>query len=178
MGRTRPSVAPAIRSRATDVVVIGVDGACGDGEVGARVVALLRERVPAEVRLLSSAEMDRDFADLDGATHVLVIDCVDVGREPGAVVLFDGDMLSPCIAQVTFRDLDIVHHLVLAGQHADAPEEVALLGVQSVVAEGEQLSSEVEAVVPKLVEEALAVVDAWLRDSVPDAPSRGETPDC
>ncbi|MGE5459601.1 MAG: hydrogenase maturation protease [Solirubrobacterales bacterium] len=178
MAGPRPPVAPAMRARAADVVVLGVDGACGDAEVGAVVVNLLRERMPAGVRLLCSAEMERDFAELDGATHVLVIDCVDVGREPGAVVLFDGDMLSPCIAQVTFRDLDIVHHLVLAGQHADAPEEIALLGVQSTITEGARLSNEVEAVVPVLVEEAVAVVDAWLRDAAPDVEHHAEPPDC
>ncbi|MGZ8571942.1 MAG: hydrogenase maturation protease [Actinomycetota bacterium] len=167
-----------MRSRATDVVVLGENGATGDAEVGARVVGLLHGRVPAQVRLLSSEELGRDLAELDGATHVLVIDCVDVGREPGAVVLFDGDMLSPCIAQVTFRDLDIVHHLVLAGQHADAPEEIALLGVQSVMTEGRQLSCEVEAVVPTLVEEAVAVVDAWLNHAAPDPATRVDPPDC
>ena len=167
-----------MRTRAADVVVLGVNGAPGDAQVGACVVRLLRGRVPAEVRLLSSAELGRDFAELDGATHVLVIDCVDVGREPGAVVLFDGDMLSPCIAQVTFRELEIVHHLVLAGQHADAPEKIALLGVQSVKTERQDLSREVEAVVPTLVEEAAGVVEAWLRDMAPDAAIRAETPDC
>lgn len=178
MAGPRAPVAPAMRTRAADVVVLGVDGASGDAEVGAVVVDLLRERMPSEVRLVCSAQMGRDFAELDGATHVLVIDCVDVGREPGAVVLFDGDMLSPCIAQVTFRDLDIVHHLVLAGQHADAPEEIALLGVQPRLTEGERLSSEVEAVVPTLVEEAVAVVDAWLRDVAVDVAGRADTPDC
>jgi hydrogenase maturation protease len=178
MAGPSPPVAPARRVRAADVVVLGVDGASGEAEVGALVVDLLRERLPSEVRLLSSAEMDRDFAELDGATHILVIDRVDVGREPGAVVLFDGDMLSPCIAQVTFRDLDIVHHLVLAGQHADAPEEIALLGVQSTTTEGRGLSCEVEAVVPTLVEKAVAVVDAWLRDAAPDVASHADPPDC
>jgi len=173
----RPAGASEMRSRAIDVVVLGVNGSRGDAEVGASVVALLRGRVPTEVRLLSSAELGRDFAALDGATHVLVIDCVDVGREPGAVVLFDGDMLSPCIAQVTFRDLDIVHHLVLAGQHADAPEEIALLGVQSVLTQAEGLSREVEAAVPKLVEEAAAVVGSWLNHATP-GPTRAKAPGC
>lgn len=168
----------AARARATDVVVLGVDGAAGDAEVGGLVVRLLRERMPDEVRLLSSATLGRDYSELDGASHVLVIDCVDVGREPGSVVLFDADMLSPCIAQVTFRDLDVVHHLVLAGQHADAPEEIALLGVQGERTEGEGLSCRVEAAVPVLVEEAVTVVHAWLHDTAPGSPARADAPDC
>jgi hydrogenase maturation protease len=173
-----PAVGSTVRNRAIDVVVLGVDGSRGDTEVGGRVVELLGKRMPSEVRLLSSATLGRDLEELDGATHVLVIDCVDVGREPGAVVLFDGDMLSPCIAQVTFRDLDIVHHLVLAGQHADAPEEIALLGVQSVATEGEGLSRQVEAALPLLVEEAVAVVGAWLDHALAESMTRAAPPDC
>ncbi len=174
---TRPAGASAVRARATDVVVLGVEGSPGDGQVGARVVDLLRGRVPAEVRLLSSAALGRDFAELDGATHVLLIDCVDVARAAGAVVLFEGDMLTPCLAQVTVKEKDIVHHLVLAGQHADAPEEVALLGIQPGDAEGAGCSPEVEAAVPKLVEEAAAVIASWLDDTAPLPESRVEVPD-
>ncbi|HEX5950246.1 MAG TPA: hydrogenase maturation protease [Actinomycetota bacterium] len=174
---TRPAVGAAAGGRITDVVILGVSGGRGDAEVGARVLELVRDDAPAEVRLVSSATLDREYSELDGATHVLVIDAVDVGRAPGAVVLFDGDMLSPCIAQVTFRDLDIVHHLVLAGQHADAPEEIALLGVQSAAMAGDELSEPVRASLPELAEQALGVVRAWLDRSAPP-PDRAATPGC
>lgn len=178
MVETRPAVGAAAGANLIDIVILGVDGGRGDARVGARVVELARGRVPDSVRLLSSAELDRDFSELDGATHVLVIDAVDVGRAPGSVVRFDADMLSPCIAQVTFRDLDIVHHLVLAGQHADAPEEIALLGVQSVMMHGSALSPEVEAAVPTLVDEATAIVNGWLGADAPPAGTRSASPDC
>ncbi|HSD48323.1 MAG TPA: hydrogenase maturation protease [Actinomycetota bacterium] len=174
---TRPALGAAVGGRATDIVILGVAGGHGDAETGARVLELVRDRVPAEVRLVSSAGVDREFSELDGATHVLVIDAVDVGRQPGVVVLFDGDMLSPCIAQVTFRDLDIVHHLVLAGQHADAPEEIALLGVQSVMMDGDELSAPVRASLPELAEKALGVVRSWL-DRLAPVPDRTATPGC
>ncbi|HET9723385.1 MAG TPA: hydrogenase maturation protease [Actinomycetota bacterium] len=174
---TRPALGAAVGGRATDIVILGVAGGRGDAEAGARVLELVRDRVPVEVRLVSSATLDREYSELDGATHVLVIDAVDVGRAPGAVVLFDGDMLSPCIAQVTFRDLEIVHHLVLAGQHADAPEEIALLGVQSVMMDGDELSPPVSASLPELAERALGVVGSWL-DRLAPVLDRTATPDC
>lgn len=177
MVETRPAVGAAVGGRVTDIVVLGVAGGSGDAQAGARVLGLIRDRVPAGVRLVSSATLDREYSELDGATHVLVIDAVDVGRAPGAVVLFDGDMLSPCIAQVTFRDLDIVHHLVLAGQHADAPEEIALLGVQSLMMDGAELSEPVRASLPDLAEQALGVVCAWLDRATP-APDRAAPPGC
>lgn len=176
MVATGPAVGAAMGGRVTDIVILGVAGGCGDAEAGARVLELVRDRVPEGVRLVSSATLGRDFSELDGATHVLVVDAVDVGRAPGAVVLFDGDMLSPCIAQVTFRDLDIVHHLVLAGQHADAPEEIALLGVQSVMMDGNELSDPVRASLPELAEEAVGVVRSWLDRSTPA--NRADPPGC
>jgi hydrogenase maturation protease len=174
----RPAAGAVVGGRVTDIVILGVAGGHGDTEAGSRVLDLVRDRVPAGVRLVSSATLDRQFSELDGATHVLVIDAVDVGRAPGAVVLFDGDMLSPCIAQVTFRDLDIVHHLVLAGQHADAPEEIALLGVQSVMMDGDELSAPVLASLPELAREALGVVRGWLDLAQPAPANRAATPDC
>ncbi|HEU4356482.1 MAG TPA: hydrogenase maturation protease [Actinomycetota bacterium] len=174
---TRPAVGAAMSGRGIDIVILGVADGHGDAEAGGRVLELVRDRVPPGVRLVSTATLDREFSELDGATHVLVIDAVDVGRESGAVVLFDGDMLSPCIAQVTFRDLEIVHHLVLAGQHADAPEEIALLGVQSVMMEGDELSAPVRASLPRLAEEALGVIRSWL-DRLAPAPDRTPVPGC
>lgn len=175
---SRPAVAAAMGGRVTDIVILGVADGHGDADAGGRVVELICDRVPAGVRLVTSAGLDRELSELDGATHVLVIDAVDVGRAPGAVVLFDGDMLSPCIAQVTFRDLEIVHHLVLAGQHADAPEEIALLGVQSVMMDGDDLSAPVRASLPRLAEEALDVVRAWLDRLSPASAARTAAPDC
>lgn len=156
-----------------DVVVLGIGiGDPGDRGVGARVADRLRSWVPAEVRILTPLAIDASFeADLEGATHVLVVDCVDVGRAPGTIVLFDTDVLSPCIASVSFRDTAVAHLLVLAGQRSDAPEEVALLGVQP---SEEILQSDISDVVadalPQLTEEARAVIEAWL-DAGPSDPS-------
>jgi Ni,Fe-hydrogenase maturation factor len=47
------------------------------------------------------------------------------------------------------------------GQGSDAPEEVALLGVQPGRTSGAGLSAEVEAALPELVEEGLRQLAAW-----------------
>jgi hypothetical protein len=79
----RPAAGAVVGGRVTDIVILGVAGARRHRGrfAGPRPG---RDRVPAGVRLVSSATLDRQFSELDGATHVLVIDAVDVGRAPGA----------------------------------------------------------------------------------------------
>lgn len=176
---TSPAETVVLPEAATSVVVLGVTGPHPDGGVGILVTEALRGHLPEGVRLLVSSALGSDFAEMDGATHVLVIDCVDVGRRPGTVVLFAGEMLTPCVAQATFRDRWLVHHLVLAGQHADAPEEVALLGVQPAT-KGipDPVSAEVGSAIPLMVEQARTVVASWLDPSAPKPPRRDSLPDC
>ena len=52
--------------------------------------------------------------------------------------------------------------VVLLGQQGSAPASVVVVGVQPAnVAPGLELSSEVEAALPTLVEAALGVLEAW-----------------
>lgn len=180
MVATTSADASVERRIATHVVVLGMgDVSRGDEGVGVRVTEALRDLVPPGVRLAAHDGNGTGFPELEGATHLLVIDCVDVGRAPGAVVVFDGTVLTPCVAAASFRDTSLVHYLVLAGMHADAPEEVALLGVQPSDTDGSSdLSEPVEAALPALVEEALAVLRFWLDPSAPAPPRRSRPRDC
>lgn len=181
MVATATSGSPALRRVAGQVAVLGVgEPGHGDLDVGVVVVEALRDRLPPDVRAVTIERIDaRSASELDGVTHLLLVDVVDVGRSPGAMVLFDAEMLTPCVAMASFRDLDLAHLLVLAGQGADAPEQVALLGVQP-GARQDGLSPEVEAIVPAMIDEAMHVLLGWLED--PSARSgssiRAETPPC
>jgi hydrogenase maturation protease len=145
------------------VAILGVgDPERGDLAAGILVAKALRERVPADVPVLVPARVDRGTElELDGVTHLLVVDCLDVGRAPGTIVLLDAAVLSPCMAMASVRDPALAHLLVLVGQGSDAPEEVALLGVQPGRTSGAGLSAEVEAALPELVEEGLRQLAAW-----------------
>ena len=181
MVATTTSGSSALRRVAGQVAVLAVgEPGRGDLGVGVVVVEALRGRVPPDVRVVTLERIDASSAsELDGVTHLLLVDVVDVGRSPGAMVLFDAEMLTPCVAMASFRDLALAHLLVLAGQGADAPEQVALLGVQPGTSE-DGLSPEVEAVVPAMIDEATDVLLAWLED--PRAPSssslRADAPPC
>lgn len=164
---------------ATGVVVLGVGNVrMRDEGVGVRVADALSERVPPAVRILAVDPTDvigsTSGPELDGASHVLVVDIIDVGRVPGTVVEFED--LTPCLALVSIRHPGLASRLILAGQHADAPEEIALIGVQpALVAPGDDLSEVVEAVVPHLVERATEVVLGWLGTGPSDPWAAGRT---
>lgn len=178
MVETRRASEAILRLNGTDMVVLGMCGAYPEGVLGIRVAEALRERLPEGIRVLVSSTLDREFSEIDGVTHLLVVDSVDIARPPGTVVLWDGEALTPCVAQAMFREIALVHHLVLAGMHADAPEEIALLGVQPGGSEEPELSPEVEAALPVLVEEALAVIGAWLDPTAPGPTVRERPPNC
>lgn len=181
MVQTDAASTPDLRRAAMDVVVLG-SGEAGRSDLAAGicVAEALAERAPDDVRILAGSIDGSIEPELDGATHILVIDCVDVGRSPGSVVLFDGASLSPCIALASIRDPQVAHVLFLAGQHADAPEEIALLGVQPARTEaGDALSPEIEAAIPELVDLALAVLGSWFDPSAPTVTAPSDRPaDC
>jgi hydrogenase maturation protease len=181
MVQTEAVSAQDLRRAAMDVLVLGSGeaGRC-DLASGIRVAEALVDRVPDDVRILVGRIGPSDEPELDGATHILLIDCVDVGRAPGSVVLFDGASFSPCMALASIRDPDLAHLVFLAGQHADAPEEIALLGVQPGRTDaGDKLSDEVAAAIPEMVELALAVIRSWFDPSAPVVTDpRHRPPEC
>jgi hydrogenase maturation protease len=169
MVQTEPASAPGFRRMATDVLVLGC-GEVGRSDLAAGVLVAeeLAEHIPGQVRILAGSIGPDVEPELDGATHILLIDCVDVGRAPGSVVLFDGESLSPCVALASIRDPQVAHLIFLAGQHADAPEEVALLGVQPALTDpGDGVSEPLEAALPRMVDLALAVLRSWLDPEAP-----------
>jgi hydrogenase maturation protease len=181
MVKEASSGSPAVPRARTRIVVLGAgSGRAGDRGIGGLVAEALGERVPPGVEILVPRDVEPDaVSDLDGATHILAIDCIDIGRAPGTVVLYEGESLRPCAVSASMLDLDVANLLVLVGQHADAPEEVTLLGVQ-LGGSGQDLSPEVAAVVPVLIDEAMAVLLGWLQSSPAGSGSalRPEPPPC
>ncbi len=146
------------------VVVLGVGNVLmSDEGVGCRAAELLRERVPPGVRVLSPGAIGPEtVSDVEGATHLLVLDCIDVGREPGTVVSLDTAGLAPSAIAMSIHEFGVKDLVVLLGQQGSAPASVVVVGVQPAnVAPGLELSSEVEAALPTLVEAALGVLEAW-----------------
>lgn len=153
----------------SEILVFGVGSSLlGDERVSIRAAHLIRRRLPSSVRVLALAGVGSDTIDeLDGVSHILVLDCIDVGRSPGTIVCFEAGDLSPCAARTVFR-FGVADLLVRIGQTSRAPEEAIVLGVQPAsLQQGAVRSPEVEAAVPELVDRAVAIVEAWLDGEVP-----------
>jgi hydrogenase maturation protease len=157
---------------ASDVLVLGVGNVrLGDESVGVHAAEVARRRLPADIRVLAlDAIGPATIAELDGVTHILILDCIDVGREPGTIVWFNADDLSPCATRSVHR-FGVADLLVRVGQTTSAPAEAIVLGVQPGCTEaGDHLSADVHAAVPRLVDQAARIVCAWLNGT----PTRAE----
>ncbi len=154
-----------------DVLVLGVGNTLmSDEGAGVRAAELLREQAPKGVKVLEAGTLGPELLpDVEAASRLLVLDCVDAGRAPGTMVRVDGNQLrgreSPTLSAHEFALVDL---LGLAALHATAPDEVVVLGVQPAKVEpGLDLSPEVERAVSRLAASGLAELERWLGAELP-----------
>ena len=111
------------------------------------------------------------------ASHVLVLDCIDFGLEPGTLRVFrDGEVpvwsdTKMSLHQATFQEL-----LSLARLRDRFPQRITLIGVQPAVMDdlGGSLSSLVRERLDEAVALALAELAAWGVPGTPRAASADE----
>jgi hydrogenase maturation protease len=149
------------------ITVLGIGNILNSDEgVGVHAVRAMQaeaQRAPA-VELLDGGTLGLDLlVPVEETTHLLILDAVDAGQPPGSVVeltreripLFTGVKMSQ--HQVTFQEV-----LGLALIRGKLPEYLHLIGVQPVSLEmGIDLSPQVAAGLPGVVERAWAVLAAW-----------------
>jgi len=144
------------------VLVLGIGNILlRDEGVGVRVVeALGREVLPEGVELLDGGTAGADLLDtLAGRRKVVVIDALDAGAEPGAVVRLAGGELAPHDGPLSLHEIGLAETLAMARQLGCAPHEVVVIGVQpGDVSPGLELTEPVARVVPKVVEFVLEEV--------------------
>ena len=128
-----------------------------DERVGIAVLeALERRGVPEGVSLRETGTdgygLVNDLEDTDAA---IIVDCADMGREPGTVLAF-----SPEEVESTIRDRRISLHsvnllgVVQLAQRLGYAARIRIIGIQPKVVEmGEALSDEAAAAVPRAVEQ-------------------------
>ncbi|MFZ5446267.1 MAG: HyaD/HybD family hydrogenase maturation endopeptidase [Myxococcota bacterium] len=117
------------------VVVLGVGNVLmSDEGVGVHAVTSLEQRYdfPEGVRCVDGGTSTQELlGDLEGLDHLIVIDAVSAGAEPGALVRLDGEAVPKAFTtklsphQVGISDL--LATLTLIGR---APKNVVLFGVE------------------------------------------------
>jgi len=152
-------------------VVLGVGNLImADEGVGVRVVeALLRDyTLPPDVVAIDAGTSSMELlADLSHLDFLLVVDAINAGKAPGALVKLEGDAVP-----VFFRRNLSPHGIGLSDVFAalefmdTAPREVVVIGVQPVSLElSTELTPEIAARVPELV--AMVVAELAERGCAP-----------
>jgi hydrogenase maturation protease len=148
-------------------IVLGLGNTLNRDE-GLGVHALLalanRLQLPKDVEVVDGGTLGLNLLPLvEEASHLLLLDAVDAGQPPGTVVelrqdqipLYTGLKLSQ--HQATFQEV-----LGLANFRDRLPEYLHLVGAQPVdLSLGTELSPEITAVVPAIIERAVAVLARW-----------------
>jgi hydrogenase maturation protease len=138
----------------------------GDEGVGVRVAERLQERYefPENVRVLDGGTLGLDLMPyVEAADHLLVIDALDVGAQPGELARLEGDeipaFLSVKISPHQMGLSDLLAAVRLAGAY---PQDVVLWGVQPAVIDvGLELSPVVAAQVDVLADRVVQEMRRW-----------------
>jgi hydrogenase maturation protease len=148
------------------VAVLGLGNLVhADDGVGVHAIDLLRRdpRVPPGVVLLDGGTQGLSLLPhISGFSRLLVVDAVDAGQPPGALMCFKGRSLEglpgkPSVHQLGFADLMIAMHLL-----GESPEEVVVLGVQPQSTEWvAELTPPVRDALGALIESVIDQLQAW-----------------
>ncbi len=136
-----------------------------DDGVGIHAIQRLQRdsRVPAGVVLIDGGTQGLNLIPhISGCQRLLVIDAVDVGKEPGTLIRLEGSALEtlpgkPSVHQLGFADLMIALKLL-----GESPEEVVVLGVQPQFTEwSAELTAPVRETLDELLAVAIAQLESW-----------------
>lgn len=143
---------------ASRIVVIGVGNLLlRDEGVGVHVAREIQKRpLPAEVEVYDGGVAGLGLLDyFPGACKILLIDAVDMDLLPGDVVRFTPEEVRARGNDLRFslHDIGLLEVLELARVLERHPPEVVIIGIQpKEISWGTELTSEVQASVPKAVE--------------------------
>lgn len=135
------------------ILVLGVGNILlKDDGVGPLVVQqLARDYNNPHVTFLDGGTLGLDLLGyLEGYDHLLIIDALDLAKEPGQIFCWEGKMLSGLTDNVSFHQVG-VKELLHAINFMDLQLHLSVMGVQIAdISWGMQLSDEVEEAIPNL----------------------------
>jgi len=153
-------------------VVIGVGNPLlGDDGVGIRVVEALMERdLPSWVQVIDAGTGGVTLLHLmEGAAKALLVDAVSWGGPPGEITRFrPEEVVSACTSRgFSIHASDLLDVLGLARELGMCPEEVIIYGIQPrAVEQGMELSSEVSAAIPHVVDSVVAEIYQFSKNKI------------
>ncbi len=127
------------------------------------IEAMQRMKVPSNVELVDGGTAGLDLLDVVADRRkVIVIDAVQADNEPGTMFRFSADDFKPqSVATISLHQVGLLETLMTAKHLGCAPQQVVIFGIEpKEMGYGLELSAEVAAVVPKVIE----LVFAELKD--------------
>lgn len=117
------------------VLVLGVGNVVmGDDGVGIRVVQQLQReyRFPKSVEIVDGGTLGLDLLPvLEGRSHLIMVDAVETGKEPGTCVRLAGEELPLALeTRISPHQMGLKDLLSVARLMGQAPGEMVLIGVQ------------------------------------------------
>ena len=145
------------------VLVLGIGNILlRDEGVGVRVIEQMQKmHLPDNVELVDGGTAGADLLDvLAERKKVIVIDAVQADCEPGTVLRFSADDLTqPDGVGMSLHEIGLGEALTMTKQLGCAPKEVVVFGIKPMdISCGLELSEEIKASVPKVVELVLAEI--------------------
>ncbi len=144
-----------------NVLILGIGNSIlRDEGVGVHVVNAMRKMpLPPGVELVEGGTMGPELVEVIAhRDKVIVVDTVDMQGKPGTVYRFAGqDLIHAEEAVISMHQLGLMDTLTMARHLKCEPKEVIVYGVQPAAVEiGLELTPDVAAVIPKLIDALLA----------------------
>ena len=143
------------------ILVLGIGNILlSDEGIGVHVIeALQGTDLPGNVELVDGGTAGADLIDvLSDRRKVIVVDAMDANCEPGSILrLRPTDLMPQASASVSLHEIGLLETLQMVAHIGSAPDEVVIFGVKPKrLAPGLELSEELKASVPRVVESVLA----------------------
>ena len=147
------------------ILVLGIGNILlRDEGVGVRVIEHMQEiRLPDNVELVDGGTGGADLLEvLAERQKVIVVDAVQADCDPGVVIRFtEEDLVQSDQASMSLHEIGLAESLIMTRQLNCAPKEVVILGIKPKNIEcGLELSKEVMASVPKVIELILSEINS------------------
>jgi hydrogenase maturation protease len=135
-----------------------------DEGVGVRCIELMRNRgLGSDIKLVDGATLGFDLLEeIKGFEKVVIVDAVDMGKEPGHIASFDAEELLslPSGEKFSLHEISLVDVVQVGKKIGYDFGNVRVVGIQPKdVSPGENLSEIIREKLPALVERVLKEID-------------------
>jgi hydrogenase maturation protease len=149
------------------IAILGIGNVLlSDEGVGVHVLNRLRNEYefPEDVKLIDGGTMGLDLLPFfEGNDKVLIIDAVDLKKDPGTIGSLAGDEIPRFLSsKLSVHQIGLPDMLFAAGLMGITPSEMCLIGIQpKSMGYGTELSEEIKAQMEALLEQVLQKLNEW-----------------